>query len=487
MLNVRDFGALGNNTHNDFTAIQDALNAASNAGGGIVFFPPGTYVINETLKLPSKVQMLGIGGTTFGAGSGDISNHDLTPETFLLQAISIIKLEEEANCNMLEPKDGLSYLFNAGIENIVFYGNMSQQSTSDENNCNGIYLNDIIDTNTITNHSEAGHNRFTNILLYQVKFNGFYGGMRHNELFLDYVFAYGCGRNGFKLYGIDCKYSRMGAGNNSASGIKICFGGASRFYDIDTWANEYGVEISDAMNIYFFGLTSNINKKNGLFIHPSDTSTGWSPSQVQIIRGKFDQNSRETSSSYSDVKIDSTDPKEGPAFLLFDACSFGGCPAVIENISQNQPGVPIEDISYKPARNIVTNSFFYRENYVSQQIINLMDIYSCKNNFDYVTKKCLDEANVPYKWINLSATLSITDCYVTVDTTDDPTEITLPLLENTQLGKIFIISKTSSDGNSLVVGTTSPNIMTGIDTISGQFGTLMIVNANSSWYGIKIS
>lgn len=41
--NVRDFGAEGNGNHDDTAAIQAAVDRASSAGGGTVFFPPGVY------------------------------------------------------------------------------------------------------------------------------------------------------------------------------------------------------------------------------------------------------------------------------------------------------------------------------------------------------------------------------------------------------------------------------------------------------------
>src|SRR3984893_851137 len=51
IFNVKDFGALGNwngsTGADDTNAIQAALNAAN--GGGIVFFPPGTYRITSRL------------------------------------------------------------------------------------------------------------------------------------------------------------------------------------------------------------------------------------------------------------------------------------------------------------------------------------------------------------------------------------------------------------------------------------------------------
>src|ERR1035437_7545240 len=43
VFNVKGYGALGNNSTDDTTAIQAAVTAAG-VSGGIVFFPPGTYV-----------------------------------------------------------------------------------------------------------------------------------------------------------------------------------------------------------------------------------------------------------------------------------------------------------------------------------------------------------------------------------------------------------------------------------------------------------
>lgn len=49
--NVKDFGAVGNDTADDTTTIQAALDAAIGAGGGIVFFPIGTYKITSALTI----------------------------------------------------------------------------------------------------------------------------------------------------------------------------------------------------------------------------------------------------------------------------------------------------------------------------------------------------------------------------------------------------------------------------------------------------
>jgi len=44
--NVKDYGAVGNGVANDATAVQNAISAATPTGG-IVFFPPGDYLINS--------------------------------------------------------------------------------------------------------------------------------------------------------------------------------------------------------------------------------------------------------------------------------------------------------------------------------------------------------------------------------------------------------------------------------------------------------
>ena len=59
--NVKLYGAKGDGTTDDSTTIQNAINAANTAGGGVVFFPAGTYQINTSLNLKTKVILMGSG------------------------------------------------------------------------------------------------------------------------------------------------------------------------------------------------------------------------------------------------------------------------------------------------------------------------------------------------------------------------------------------------------------------------------------------
>jgi len=59
VFDVRHFGARGDGLANDRDAIGRALDAARKAGGGVVFFVPGTYLTDETIRVPSEVTLRG--------------------------------------------------------------------------------------------------------------------------------------------------------------------------------------------------------------------------------------------------------------------------------------------------------------------------------------------------------------------------------------------------------------------------------------------
>ncbi len=56
-----DYGADSTGTADSTAEIQAAIDAASAAGGGIVYFPEGTYSINASLTLKSNVALVGVG------------------------------------------------------------------------------------------------------------------------------------------------------------------------------------------------------------------------------------------------------------------------------------------------------------------------------------------------------------------------------------------------------------------------------------------
>jgi polygalacturonase len=61
LMNVRDYGAVGDGVTDDTAAIQETIDAVGAAGGGYVFFPPGTYLCNGLTVEDDNVTLCGTG------------------------------------------------------------------------------------------------------------------------------------------------------------------------------------------------------------------------------------------------------------------------------------------------------------------------------------------------------------------------------------------------------------------------------------------
>jgi polygalacturonase len=76
---VRSYGALGDGTTLDTDAINAAIDAAAEAGGGTVYFPAGTYP-SFSIRLRSHVALyLGRGATLLAADPADYPGHGYDP------------------------------------------------------------------------------------------------------------------------------------------------------------------------------------------------------------------------------------------------------------------------------------------------------------------------------------------------------------------------------------------------------------------------
>jgi hypothetical protein len=59
VLSITDFGGNGNGIADNLQAINAGMQALSAAGGGVLYFPAGTYVVSDTLRLLSNVVLRG--------------------------------------------------------------------------------------------------------------------------------------------------------------------------------------------------------------------------------------------------------------------------------------------------------------------------------------------------------------------------------------------------------------------------------------------
>jgi hypothetical protein len=119
LYNVKDtiWGAKGDGSTDDTSAITNALSAANSGGGGIVYFPSGTYITtNQTLY--SKVHLVGagVGATTIKLKNG--TNTDL-----LSANTSYINLSASINAG------NTGGITQWSIQNMTLDGNKANQSS----------------------------------------------------------------------------------------------------------------------------------------------------------------------------------------------------------------------------------------------------------------------------------------------------------------------------------------------------------------------
>ena len=103
-INVKAYGAKGDGKTDDSSSIQAAIDYASSIGGGTVFIPVGTYIINTPLVCRSYVNIIGDS-----------------------KYKSILKLKNNANCNILNISTGRG----CTISDFTINGNkMNNQSST---------------------------------------------------------------------------------------------------------------------------------------------------------------------------------------------------------------------------------------------------------------------------------------------------------------------------------------------------------------------
>lgn len=120
MFDVSTYGATGDGTTDDREAIQDAIDACALAGGGKVWFPKGTYLIDSSVNViinisPEVTTPVGIvvsDDNVFLEGEG--------------RGLSIVKLGDSVNAQLV----GFGDAVNTGISKLELDGNRANQTGS---------------------------------------------------------------------------------------------------------------------------------------------------------------------------------------------------------------------------------------------------------------------------------------------------------------------------------------------------------------------
>lgn len=146
VVNVKDFGAIGNGIVDDTEAIQFAINLAY-TGSRICYIPAGMYLVSDTLLVPEGVKIVGAGS---GSGYAEVV-YTADPSIALVRksGATVLFLEAGADCPMFELDstratvrntesslyDGRGtvnkYYFNVEFADIALHGNARSQTRHD--------------------------------------------------------------------------------------------------------------------------------------------------------------------------------------------------------------------------------------------------------------------------------------------------------------------------------------------------------------------
>lgn len=111
MINIRDYGAVGNGVINDSTAMLNAMAAAILAGGGSVYFPAGTYLVNS-ITVNSSLKLIGDGiGRTVLQQADTVSN-------FITVGTSAVTLQDLVIVANTSATSGNAVYIDSGINNV---------------------------------------------------------------------------------------------------------------------------------------------------------------------------------------------------------------------------------------------------------------------------------------------------------------------------------------------------------------------------------
>ncbi len=236
-VNVKNFGAVGNGTTDDYSAIQSAINSVSS---GIVYFPAGTYLIRKGLVVKSDNTVLMGSGKNTASIIVAACNSDIVTINGMRCSVDGLAIDGNGN-----GKGGRGY--NKKGDGIVINGTQSEVSNCIIQNCAGNGINAPYLKGS--NHSK----NISNCKIYTCKQAGIM--VSSNDMYIK-----------------DCEIA-----NNEGNQQVILAGANDRMYNCHIWSadqytankNTVGVEIrGDGGQVQ--GCVFDRNNKYGVCINPNE-------------------------------------------------------------------------------------------------------------------------------------------------------------------------------------------------------------------------
>lgn len=125
-----DYGAAGNGTTDDTTAVQNAANAVAAAGGGTLFLPPGNFKLSSALSLTgaNTVSLLGVGPgisilTQSSTSANGITYNPTSLTAAAMQNLSVVGPGSGTGIGILmEANGGAGSAVSCNLENVTVSG-----------------------------------------------------------------------------------------------------------------------------------------------------------------------------------------------------------------------------------------------------------------------------------------------------------------------------------------------------------------------------
>ena len=157
VIDVKTFGVIGDGVTDDTTAIQ-AANDSIGANGGVLFFPPGTYIITEGVLIDNNKTVVRGAGIDLSIikvadSAGNFVNNGVLKIAADSVTVEDITLDGNSDNNTAEDHSGI--LASAGIDNLIVRNSHIKNTPKA-----GIFL---FATSTPNQYINIHHNFLTNI------------------------------------------------------------------------------------------------------------------------------------------------------------------------------------------------------------------------------------------------------------------------------------------------------------------------------------